>query len=126
MPKLMIADRRGSEAGTVGWMVDGNGIQEVPAILPEADERGTVIVIDPGTGGPITVITSHGSTVTVEHHPIIEGDPAADTLRVVNVIRAAARIKTPGLTTRTVEALTGYLLQETAARYPDAGLVIFS
>jgi hypothetical protein len=41
------------------------------------------------------------------------------------VIREAAQLKAAGLTEVTVQAVTGLLLEDAAARYPDAGLLVF-
>lgn len=44
---------------------------------------------------------------------------------VANIVRGAARLTTPGLTEKTTRAVASYVVDEVAARYADAGLVVF-
>jgi hypothetical protein len=129
VPRIMVASRLNSGSDVVGWMIDeGGAVRSVAAGAVEqaVDKQGKVIVLDPGNDGPITVITVHpDGTVTVEYQPAHPDKDLSDAGRAVKVIREAAQLKAPGLTEVTVRGVSDLLLQDTASRYPDAGLVVF-
>jgi Flp pilus assembly protein TadG len=43
---------------------------------------------------------------------------------VADIVRAAARLTTPGLAEKTTRAVASYLVDQVASRYADASLVV--
>jgi hypothetical protein len=87
--------------------------------IPGGGEK-TVFVIT-GTDAGDKVITVHeDGHMTVEHH----GGYMVDAGAVAGIVRAAARLTTPGLAEKTTRAVASYLVDEVAARYADASLVV--
>jgi hypothetical protein len=87
--------------------------------IPVGEEK-TVFVIT-GTDAGDKVITLHkDGHITIEHTPGYMVDAGA----VTKIVRAAARLTTPGLAEKTTKAVASYLVDEVAARYADASLVV--
>jgi hypothetical protein len=80
----------------------------------------TVFVIS-GTDAGDKVITVHeDGTITIVHREGYMHDAGA----VADIVRAAARLTTPGLAEKTTRAVASYVVDQVAARYADASLVI--